>query len=81
MCRCGSRVAPEEETAMTPTQAGVWAVMLAGGDGKRRRPLTSRLAGDAWPTQCCAIVGGETLLETSAIWSARRVARGRGPAR
>ena len=81
MCRCGSRLAPEEETGMTPTQAGLWAGILAGGEGKRRRPLPSRVAGDARPTPCCAVVGGEPLLETSAIWSARRSGARTGTAR
>lgn len=48
---------------MKPTQVGLWSVILAGGDGKRLLPLTSRLAGDARPKQFCAILGGETLLE------------------
>jgi mannose-1-phosphate guanylyltransferase len=48
---------------MKSAQAGLWAVILAGGDGKRLLPLASRLAGDARPKQFCAILGGETLLE------------------
>ena len=63
MCRCGSRLEPEEETGMKPTQAGLWTVILAGGDGKRLGSLTSRLPGDARPKQFCAILGGETPLE------------------
>lgn len=48
---------------MKATQAGLWAVILAGGDGRRLRPLTSRLAGNAKPKQFCGILGGEALLE------------------
>lgn len=48
---------------MKRTQAGLWAVILAGGDGKRLLPLTSRLAGDTRPKQFCAVLGGETLLD------------------
>ena len=48
---------------MKATEAGVWAVVLAGGEGRRLLPLTSRLAGDARPKQFCAIGGAETLLE------------------
>ena len=48
---------------MQPTQVGLWAVILAGGDGRRLLPFTSRLAGDARPKQFCAILGDETLLE------------------
>jgi mannose-1-phosphate guanylyltransferase len=40
-----------------------WAVILAGGDGTRLRPLTRELAGDERPKQYCRVLGGETLLE------------------
>lgn len=40
-----------------------WAVVLAGGDGVRLRPLTRRITGDERPKQFCPIVGGETLLD------------------
>ena len=40
-----------------------WAVILAGGDGKRLLPLTRRLSGDERPKQYCNILGGETLLD------------------
>jgi mannose-1-phosphate guanylyltransferase len=40
-----------------------WALVLAGGDGTRLRPLTRRIAGDGRPKQFCAVLGAETLLE------------------
>jgi Nucleotidyl transferase len=40
-----------------------WAVILAGGDGTRLRPLTRELAGDDRPKQYCRVLGDETLLE------------------
>lgn len=40
-----------------------WAVILAGGDGMRLRPLTRLLAGDERPKQFCTILGGKTLLD------------------
>lgn len=43
--------------------APLWAVILAGGDGKRLLPLTRRISGDSRPKQFCALVGGETLLD------------------
>lgn len=40
-----------------------WAVILAGGDGVRLRPLTRLLAEEARPKQFCPLLGGETLLD------------------
>ncbi len=40
-----------------------WALLLAGGDGRRLRPLTRQIAGDPRPKQFCAILDGETLLD------------------
>lgn len=46
------------------------AIILAGGDGTRLRPLTRKLAGDDRPKQFCRLLGAETPLE-----QARRRAR------
>src|SRR5579883_37513 len=56
---------PLEEITATPEIRGRnrWAVILAGGDGKRLLPLTKKIAGDERPKQFCAILGGETLLD------------------
>lgn len=48
--------------ASTAGTLDAWAVILAGGDGVRLRPLTRRLAGDDRPKQFCAIAGHESLL-------------------
>lgn len=39
-----------------------WAVVLAGGDGKRLQELTHRVAGDSRPKQFCSFFGGKSLL-------------------
>jgi mannose-1-phosphate guanylyltransferase len=38
-------------------------LLLAGGDGRRLKPLTRQIAGDPRPKQFCAIFDGETLLD------------------
>ena len=48
-----------------------WAVILAGGDGKRLLPLTRKLSGDDRPKQFCRLLGTQTLLEQTL----RRVGR------
>jgi mannose-1-phosphate guanylyltransferase len=40
-----------------------WALILAGGDGKRLQPLTREITGDTRPKQFCPILDGETLLD------------------
>jgi mannose-1-phosphate guanylyltransferase len=40
-----------------------WAVILAGGDGSRLKPLTRRIFGDERPKQFCPVLGHTTLLE------------------
>ena len=48
---------------MLPTTMSPWAVILAGGEGARLRPLTQRLTGDARPKQFCPLFGSDTLLD------------------
>jgi mannose-1-phosphate guanylyltransferase len=40
-----------------------WALLLAGGEGRRLRSLTRQISGDARPKQFCPIFDGETLLD------------------
>jgi len=40
-----------------------WAIVLAGGEGERVRPLTRIISGDDRPKQFCRLYGGMTLLE------------------
>jgi mannose-1-phosphate guanylyltransferase len=40
----------------------LWAVVLAGGEGTRLRPLVRRLCGEERPKQFSALLGGRTLL-------------------
>lgn len=40
-----------------------WGLILAGGDGRRLRPLTRQIVGDDRPKQFCPVLGTETLLE------------------
>lgn len=40
-----------------------WALILAGGDGTRLRPLTRRMGSADRPKQFCPVLGNETLLD------------------
>lgn len=50
----------------------VWSLVLAGGEGKRLRALTTRPCGTSVPKQYCSLHGGHSLLE-DAIARAQRV--------
>ena len=52
-----------------------WAVVLAGGDGCRLRPLTQLLSGDQRPKQFCRILGQSTLLAETVERLSRTVDR------
>jgi mannose-1-phosphate guanylyltransferase len=54
-----------------------WGLILAGGEGRRLRSLTSRICGEDRPKQFCAVLGAETLLERTR----RRAALAVAPAR
>jgi mannose-1-phosphate guanylyltransferase len=43
-------------------RGSLWAVVLAGGDGKRLRPLVRHLCGDERPKQFTPLLGARTLL-------------------
>lgn len=51
-----------------------WALLLAGGEGRRLRSLTRQISGDSRPKQFCPIFDGETLLDRTrhrADWLSR----------
>jgi mannose-1-phosphate guanylyltransferase len=50
-----------------PSTTTPWAVILAGGDGSRLRPLTQHLTGEPRPKQFCRLFGEQTLLEQTRV--------------
>jgi len=60
-----------------PSRAQLWAIVLAGGEGVRLRPLARRVCGDDRPKQYLPLFGDRTLLRQTLD----RVALGIPPAR
>lgn len=54
-----------------------WAVVLAGGDGRRLSALTTALNGTAVPKQYCSVWGGSSLLEDALVRAAAVAPLGR----
>jgi mannose-1-phosphate guanylyltransferase len=52
-----SLAGPSDQAPKAP-----WAIVLAGGEGRRLRPLTRYVCGDDRPKQFAALVGGRSLL-------------------
>ena len=57
---------------MTARRDPLWAIVLAGGEGVRLRPLVRLVCGDDRPKQFAPLLGGRSLLEATLD----RVARG-----
>ena len=54
---------PRASTEAGPVNHGrLWAIVLAGGEGRRLAPLTRRLYGDDRPKQYTALIGSQSLL-------------------
>jgi len=51
----------------------VWAVVLAGGDGTRLKPLTQLISGEDRPKQFCHVYGGKSLLAKTRARLARAI--------
>ena len=51
-----------EPTIRMPGQQNCWAIVLAGGEGLRLRPLVRQVLGDDRPKQYVRLLGARTLL-------------------
>lgn len=59
----GTAVGQKKQGAGHDDGASTWAVVLAGGDGKRLQSMTRNAHGIAVPKQYCSLLGGPCLLE------------------
>ena len=59
---CEPAVLPSSIDPPAPDPDNLWAVVLAGGEGMRLRPVTRHLYGDDRPKQFAALVGARSLL-------------------
>ena len=55
-------ISEREEGVDSDGRGSLWAVVLAGGEGTRLRPLVRQLCGDERPKQVCPLLGSRTLL-------------------
>ena len=52
-----------EAEGLGPTPGHPWAIILAGGEGRRLRGLVRRLMGADLPKQYCAVIGRRSMLQ------------------
>lgn len=67
----GTATSPASARRRAPGE--LWAVILAGGEGIRLRPLTRVICGDDRPKQYVAVTGGRSLLRQTLDRTALRV--------
>jgi Nucleotidyl transferase len=58
----GDELETTETTIRMPDQQNCWAIVLAGGEGLRLRPLVRQVLGDDRPKQYVRLLGARTLL-------------------
>ncbi len=56
------RSAPAPAEPAGAVRRSLWAIVLAGGEGLRLRPLTRQLYGEERPKQYAALLGSRSLL-------------------
>jgi mannose-1-phosphate guanylyltransferase len=59
---CAPETMPSSINPPVPDRGSLWAIVLAGGEGIRLRPVTRHLYGDDRPKQFAALVGARSLL-------------------
>ena len=61
----GPAMAQTTGATKQPARSNLWALVLAGGDGRRLQELTRTIAGVPIPKQYCRITGDRSLLEAT----------------
>jgi mannose-1-phosphate guanylyltransferase len=64
---------PVRPTVPAPAEEPLWAIVLAGGEGTRLRPLVRHLFGDDRPKQYATLIGSRSLLRQTLDRVARLV--------
>src|SRR5215510_8375829 len=56
------RLAPHPRAVVSRSEGRLWSIVLAGGEGKRLRPLIERIHPDGRPKQFAVLLGSRSLL-------------------
>ncbi len=66
---------PEQNASVSDIHRRLWAIVLAGGEGKRLRPLVRHVHGDERPKQFATLIGTRSLLRQTLDRAALAVPR------